>query len=171
MDITIRLRHFRKMEAHDLRVMQEFNCPIVPVYAKVSRMIKWTVSDVGMLKLNVNGESCGNLGMLGGGGVIWDSQGRVLVGFAHLYGQATNTIVECRALLDGLRLCRSLGLRDLLVESDSTVVVGWMASGISKYWFLWDFWEEVKMLVRLLKVRVRHNFREANMVADFLAKE
>ncbi|KAG6632414.1 hypothetical protein CIPAW_13G157800 [Carya illinoinensis] len=64
------LQHFRKMEPHDLRVMQDLNCSIVPVRAKVPRMIKWMVRDVGMLKLNVNGGSCGNPGMSGGGGVI-----------------------------------------------------------------------------------------------------
>lgn len=50
---------------------------------------------------------------------------RFLGGFAHCYGHATNTIAECRAFLDGLRLCQQLGLRDVLVELDSSVVVGW----------------------------------------------
>ncbi|KAG2717585.1 hypothetical protein I3760_03G182300 [Carya illinoinensis] len=56
-------------------------------------------------------------------------------------------------------------------ESDSAVIVGWLASGICKYWFLWDFWDEVQLMVRELNVHFRHIYREANMVADFLAKQ
>ncbi|XP_042942667.1 receptor-like protein EIX1 [Carya illinoinensis] len=78
---------------------------------------------------------------------------------------------EPRGSPDGLRLCRHFGLRDILVELDSTVIVGWLASGVCKYWFLWKFWEEVKALVSELNVRFGHIFREANMVADFLAKQ
>lgn len=40
-----------------------------------------------------------------------------------------------------------------------------------KYWFLWDYWEEIKMLACELNVRFRHILKEANMVADFLAKQ
>ncbi|KAF5471469.1 hypothetical protein F2P56_008257 [Juglans regia] len=119
----------------------------------------------------VDGGSCGNLGEVGGGGILRDNNGDVLGGFAHAYGDATNTIAECRALYDGLRLCRQLNLRDVLVESDSTVIVGWLASWICKYWFLWDFWEEVTSMVRELNARFRHIYGEANMVADVLAKQ
>lgn len=122
-DITSNLRKFQNMGIHDPLVMQELTCPIVPVCAKMPRLIVWTLPEVGRLKLNVDGGSCGNPGLSGGGGIIRDSQGIVIATFAHFYSQATNTIIECRALLDGLRLCHSLGLRDLLVEFDSSVVI------------------------------------------------
>ncbi|KAG6626832.1 hypothetical protein CIPAW_15G079600 [Carya illinoinensis] len=43
-----------------------------------------------------------------------------------------NNIAECRALLDGLRLCHSLRTRDFLVESDSSVMMGWLAFGVHR---------------------------------------
>lgn len=123
-------------------------------------------------KLNVDGGSAGNLWPSGGGGgVVWDHHSRVLVGFARHYGHAANTLSECRALLDGLKMCRNLGLRNILVELDSKVVVGWFLSGVCRFWYLWEFWEEVQELVSLLNTKVQHVFHEANMVAVFLAKE
>lgn len=137
MDITNNVQKFKKIGTHDGAILQELHCPIVLVCAKMSEFISWVLLVEGRFKLNVvDGGSCGNPGMSSGGGIIRDSQGRVLAGFAHFYEYTINTIVECRALLNGLWLCKLLGLRDLLVESDSSVVVGWLCSGICRYWFL-----------------------------------
>lgn len=75
------------------------------------------------------------------------------------------------ALLDGLWMCKQVELRDLVIELDSKVIVSWLASGVCKYWFLWNFWEDVKVLVAELNVKFQHIFRVANMVANFLAKQ
>ncbi|XP_042944630.1 uncharacterized protein LOC122278515 [Carya illinoinensis] len=112
----------------------------------------------------------GNPGESRRGGIIGDSKGDVMVGFAHSYGHVIDIIAECRAFLDKLWLCEQLGLWDLLVEWDSAIIVGWLASGVCRYWVLYDFWEEVKDIVSELNVRFYHIFRECHMVADFLAK-
>ncbi|XP_040992478.1 14.7 kDa ribonuclease H-like protein [Juglans microcarpa x Juglans regia] len=151
--------------------MQCLSCPVIPVVSKSIKLIIWKLPEKGRFKLNVDGGSCGNPGESGWGGIIQNHKGLVEAGFAHSYGQATNTVAKCRALLDGLQLCKQLGLRDILVESDSTVIVGWLASRICRYWFLWDFWEEDRELGSELHVQFHHIFREANMVADFLAKQ
>ncbi|XP_042951060.1 cytochrome c oxidase subunit 5b-1, mitochondrial-like isoform X2 [Carya illinoinensis] len=54
--------------------------------------------------------------------IIRDDRGNVVAGFAHSYGHSTNTVAECRAFVEGLRLCKQLGLRNIFVESDSSVV-------------------------------------------------
>ncbi|KAK0578412.1 hypothetical protein LWI29_009957 [Acer saccharum] len=97
--------------------------------------------------------------------------GHALAGFVHLYGVATNSIAEGLALLDGLRMVQQRGIRNLLVESDSKVVVGWLNSGICNLWYMWDFWEEILYLFRTMNCCIHHIYREANMVADFLVKE
>lgn len=70
------------------------------------------------MNLNVDGGSFVNLGESSGGDIIRNALGRTITGFAHHYGSAINNIVECKALLDGFRLCRRLGLKNVLVESD-----------------------------------------------------
>ncbi|XP_042944792.1 uncharacterized protein LOC122278673 [Carya illinoinensis] len=62
-------------------------------------------------------------GDAGGGGIIRDYSGSCIAGFAHHYGVATNTVAECCALLDGLRICKNLGLQNVVVESDSKIVL------------------------------------------------
>ncbi|KAF5458687.1 hypothetical protein F2P56_022700, partial [Juglans regia] len=115
-----KMKEFRSTSPHERSIMENLSCPINPVASKKLKMITWRPPVRGRVRLNVDGGSCGNLGESGGGGVIQNSQGEVVVGFAHSYGHATNTLAECRALLDGLRLCKHLGLRDIMVESDST---------------------------------------------------
>ncbi|XP_040998162.1 uncharacterized protein LOC121244203 [Juglans microcarpa x Juglans regia] len=56
---------------------------------------------------NVDGSSFGNPGAAGGG-IIRDSAGRALAGFAQHNGVSSNTVAEGRALLDGLRLAQQM---------------------------------------------------------------
>ncbi|XP_041026987.1 14.7 kDa ribonuclease H-like protein [Juglans microcarpa x Juglans regia] len=149
--MSSKIKHFWCQGPLDRVILDELGCSIIPIVTRKVELIAWRPPERGQVKLNVDGGSCGNPGISGGGGIIRDDQGGVVAGFAHNYGHATNTIAECRALLDGLRLCRQLGLRDVLVESDSMVIVGW---------FLWKFWEEITTMVGELNVRFRHIFRE-----------
>lgn len=79
-------------------------------------------------------------------------------------------VVETRALLNGLRMCITLGVRDVIVETDSSIVAQWLQKGVCSLWWLWDYWDEILELIRLLNAQVQHMFREANMATDFLAK-
>lgn len=45
------------------------------------------------------------------------------LGPIFVYGHGTNNFAEMNALLEGLRLCRDLDLTQVIVESDSTLVV------------------------------------------------
>ena len=49
--------------------------------------------------------SLGNPGYSGGGGVVQDSFGNVLVGFPLAFGIRTNMEAEAMALLEGIKLC------------------------------------------------------------------
>lgn len=80
------------------------------------------------------------------GGIIRDDSGRALAGFAHSYGVSTNTLAKGRALLDGLEMAQNLGIKNLLVESDSKVILGWLKSDTCNFRYMWDFWEEIQTL-------------------------
>lgn len=84
---------------------------------------------------------------------------------------ASNTVAECRALFDGLRLCKRLRLQDVLVYSDSSVVMNWLASGICRLWFLWDFWEEIKELANEINARMLYtHFSASKYGSGFLGE-
>ena len=81
-------------------------------------------------KLNFDGASLGNLGKVGGGGVIRDSAGRWIKGFAWSIEFKTSIIVELWALRDGMLLVDQLGVQKLEVELDAKVIVDLIQSRI-----------------------------------------
>lgn len=90
--------------------------------------IKWTPPPLGWFKLNSNGSSEGNPGKVGGGGLIRNSEGIWISGYARNIGSASSVLVELWALRDGFALALSLGLTHLVVELDALVVVSFLDS-------------------------------------------
>ena len=84
---------------------------------------KWICLPSGRLKLNSDGCSRGNPGESGGGSVLRDDKGRVLWAQADSYGVTKNMVAECRALLQGLKLCAASGVASVDIEVDSMVLV------------------------------------------------
>ncbi|KAG2720837.1 hypothetical protein I3760_02G052600 [Carya illinoinensis] len=128
-DIFSSHKKFDRLHANDIKVLQELNCPISHVSKKSMKAIAWIKPNRDQYKLNVDGSWLRNLGLACG----------VLAGFAIHYGQVSNNVAEGRALLDGLKLAQQLGIRDILVESDSEVIVRWIQAGKCSLWYLWDF--------------------------------
>lgn len=56
--------------------------------------------------------------------------------FRFLYSVLTNTMAEGHALLDGLHMTHQLGIKNVLVESNSTVAVNWIKSGVCNFWYM-----------------------------------
>lgn len=77
--------------------------------------------------------------MAGGGGIIRDHEENVVAGFYQTYGKTTNKVVEMRVLHDGLLLCKREGFYDIVIESDSKVVVDWIHKKRCDHWYLWDY--------------------------------
>ena len=71
----------------------------------------------------MDGASLGNLGKVGGGGLIRNSEGRWIRGFSRSIGYTTSVLAELWALRDGLTLAIQLGIRCLEVELDAKVIV------------------------------------------------
>ena len=86
---------------------------------------------MGWFKLNADGASFGNLGKVGGGGLIRDHYGSWVKGYIKHIGFASNITAEFWALKDGLMLVSQLGITQLLVELDAKVVMDLMLSSKS----------------------------------------
>ena len=72
---------------------------------KIMKQIKWEKSSNGWRKLNVDRASMGNLGQVGGGGLLRDEDGNCIGGFARRIGIANSFTTELWAFQDGLLLC------------------------------------------------------------------
>ena len=123
-------------------------------------MIVWT-----------DGASRGNPGPAGIGVQITDPDGEVLAEIAEGLGVATNNVAEYTAAIRGLERAAELGASDVLLRSDSRLLVEQLAGRFKvKNPRLQQLHARARMLAAgLPRVRYEHVARERNTEADRLA--
>ncbi|XP_071921779.1 uncharacterized protein [Coffea arabica] len=112
----------------------------------------------------------GNPGIGGAGGIIRDSRGRLILAFSVGFGTKTSMQAKAKAMLVGVRLCAQQGLTQVLVESDSLVLVRVLNDECKRPWSIDKELEHIRR-ASFSTLKVQHCFREANRIADILAKE
>ena len=122
--------------------------------------------------LYVDGASFGNPGP-SGAGIVLEVDGDVVVKRSEDLGYGTNNQAEYRALLEGLGEALQHGLKELLVRSDSLLLVKQMqgeykvkSKGLQGLKLEADALRE-----RFDRIAFEHVRRHLNEVADELAKE
>ena len=108
---------------------------------------------------------------LGGGGIIRNSHREWVSGYARAIGHTTIVAAELWALRDGINLCIDLNLTNVIIELDTKLVVDLLQNEEGRKngneVIIADYREGLK---KILRVRVQHCFREANMCANALAR-
>ena len=133
--------------------------------------VKWLWPPINWFKVNSDGSSLGNPGIVGGGGLIRNENGEWVRGYARAVGATTSVIAELWALRNGIRLCIALNLQAVIFELDAKLVVDLLSkderleSGNDT--ILLDY---RKGLGDIPMVRIQHCYREANKCADALAR-
>ena len=121
--------------------------------------------------MNIDGASCGNPGRAGGGGVLQDSAGEWVKGFAKNIWSTTSIIDEFWALRDGLQMTILLDVQNLEVELDAKVVLDLICSKNSPNAAYSSLLFDCRLLLdKIPHTTVKHVFREANKCADALAR-
>jgi len=77
----------------------------------------------GPLALYLDGASRGNPGPAGIGIVVKDASGRIIAEISEFIGRGTNNVAEYRALIRALEEAAALGARQIVVRSDSELLV------------------------------------------------
>ncbi|MCX7983898.1 MAG: ribonuclease HI family protein [Bacteroidetes bacterium] len=120
----------------------------------------------------IDGASRGNPGESGIGVLLHDSEGNVVQELSAYIGMTTNNVAEYMALLAALELAQKQKCGQLVVQSDSELLVRQMC-GMYKVRN-----ERLKQLKEIIDVKIattpfdvcfRHVPREKNMEADALA--
>lgn len=119
----------------------------------------------------IDGASRGNPGPASVGVFLQDAHGKVLKEHGRTLGVATNNVAEYQALLDALLLAKTLGASELLVHSDSQLLVRQVSGEYKvKNEALKGLKARAQGLMRGFKaVRLVHVPREQNKDADRLA--
>lgn len=131
------------------------------------KIVKWLSPPWPFLKLNSDG-ACKSDGISGGGGVIRDHSGNVLLAYSHFYGKSNSLVAETRALLDGIKYLHTITNQPAILECDSQVLVRVITK---EYKCPWSILSYVRRIWRATSQhdKFAHTYREGNKVADSLA--
>ena len=126
-----------------------------------------------MIVANIDGGSRGNPGPAGYGVRVARPDGTVVAEFGDAIGVATNNVAEYRGLIAALEYAWAHGHHDVLVRSDSLLLVMQMQGKYRvKHPGLIPLHQQARTAAaRLRRVRYEHVRRELNTHADRLANE
>nr|KYP39537.1 Putative ribonuclease H protein At1g65750 family [Cajanus cajan] len=133
--------------------------------------VGWKFPPEGILKLNCDGAVDVN-SIAACRGVLRDSSGDFVFAFTSMLGTCSVVQAELWAIFHGLRIINERGISDpIIIESDSALAVKFLNEGCSRENPCYSL---VNLIVNMtgnnLDVKCNHIFREANQVADCLAK-
>ncbi|XP_058068464.1 uncharacterized protein LOC131217545 [Magnolia sinica] len=132
-------------------------------------LVRWKLPRLGWAKLNLEGSTCGNLGVLGGGGLCRNLEGNILFVFAMGFGEGSSNRAELRAVWFGPSLCLAQGLSRIEVESDSKVVTNLIGSHSQHNWSRRHWLKRIEDHMTRGSFSLRRIPREENIPADSLA--
>lgn len=132
-------------------------------------MVLWKPPDLHWIKLNVGGAFSSSSQNAGGGGVVRDSEGEILLAFSSGLKSGSGLEAEVDTVLLGVRLAKRLGSQ-VWIESDAEVVVRWLAAEQLGAAETCVEMEKVRKELEGITWKVSHIFREGNKVADYLAE-
>ena len=120
----------------------------------------------------IDGASRGNPGLGGAGAYLADEEGKEILRLTKYLGTVTNNMAEYAALLLGLKEAKKRKLKEILIFSDSELLVR-QVQGIYqvKNAVLKKNHEEVMKILRNFNYKISHVRREKNKIADQLANE
>ena len=81
--------------------------------------------------INCDGAARGNPGPAGAGAIVVDEDGAVLAEVAEGLGETTNNVAEYTAVIRGLEEAKRLGAHEVLLRSDSQLLINHKESGIA----------------------------------------
>ncbi|MQM23497.1 hypothetical protein Taro_056562, partial [Colocasia esculenta] len=129
----------------------------------IPTVVKWLTPPKGRLKQNVDGAFKMTSGEAGGGGILCDHKGNMCCAFAKTYhGLNSSLTAEALALRDGLSICCSRGVSDVLVETDSLNLLQIVTRQLCCPWELVCILQDVAVKTMNLKAEIIHGPREAN---------
>ena len=130
--------------------------------------IRWERPRSNWSKLNTDGSSMGNPGLAGGGVVIRDEMGNWMVGFSTI---TSSFEAELWALRDGLSICVERSSPSIEVELDAKAIIDILVQPTKSNSLVSLLLDDCRQLTsQIPQILFKHCYREANRVADHLAR-
>lgn len=136
-----------------------------------SLSVSWNPPSSGWVKLNTDGSVKGSCRAAGAGGALRDCHGNWIAGFAKNLGTMNSFQAELWAVRQGLLLAIDLNHLFLEIDMDAKSVVDILSSNLNHSHTNANLVAHCRSLIQQLNgVKISHIYREANSVADQLAK-
>ncbi|KAE8731152.1 hypothetical protein F3Y22_tig00002840pilonHSYRG00484 [Hibiscus syriacus] len=130
--------------------------------------VDWVPPSVGNLKFNA--DRAFKNSFAGCGGVLRDDRGFIKVIISGLIEAENPEMVKLAAIRVALELFVEAGWHshwNLIIESDSKIVLNWVNSAVSRSWRGWFWFEEIDNLRRkLAHSSFAYSLRQINGMAD-----
>ncbi|KAE8693055.1 hypothetical protein F3Y22_tig00110819pilonHSYRG00250 [Hibiscus syriacus] len=139
-------------------------------YRQVNRIVLWSPPPPNWCKMNTDGSRKAGNGFATCGGVLRSSNGDWLVGFSKVIGICSIVEAELWGIYEGLSHAWNRGERQVMVEADSVEVIQMLQRKTKRGSFLSLLDRVLELLNREWNVTLRYVNREANKVADKLAR-
>ncbi|KAL0294167.1 UNVERIFIED_CONTAM: hypothetical protein Sradi_6900800 [Sesamum radiatum] len=97
-------------------------------------IVRWSTPSPSWFKLNTDGFSLGNPGLVLAAGIIRDSDGHVHLAYQVALSTGTSVIAKLTAVWWGLEFTLAHGLAPLMVEVDAMTVIQLLQSCVSGKW-------------------------------------
>ncbi|XP_075080475.1 uncharacterized protein LOC107786790 [Nicotiana tabacum] len=130
--------------------------------------VLWEFPLEGWIKANTDGASRGNPGRSSIGVCLRDEYGDVQYVAGREINEGSNNEAEAEAMVEALRICRSLNYSNIWLQTDSLLLKN-IIDGIWKPPNIVEQVEEIRRLKERCNLRISHVFREGNKLADHLA--
>ncbi|KAK7825178.1 putative ribonuclease h protein [Quercus suber] len=161
------------LQAVEMQVREFFYCVANQdeIRNKEILHVRWSKPGDGWLKLNTDGSFGGEGVNSGCGGLIRDSNGLWIRGFAKTVVVNSSLASEMWALREGLTLCLDLQPQAMEIKLDATAAISFLSGNSNTNGDLSGLVDDCRdLLLQLPQVRMLHCYREANSCADALAR-
>lgn len=148
-------------------ILAKFGISATSRTAPLVKIVKWLCPPWPFLKINTDGAHK-HTGHSGGGGIIRNFQGHILLAFSHYYENCPSLVAEARALADGIKYLSAISSKSALVESDSLLLIQVLNKQTDCPWEILPFIREIWSFSPQIK-SFAHVYREVNQAADYLA--
>ncbi|KAL6276567.1 hypothetical protein ACE6H2_020168 [Prunus campanulata] len=132
--------------------------------------LHWQAPLLGTCKVNTDGGRNNTTGMIGAGGLLRDADGAWLKGFTGNLGVGSILEAELWGIFWGLSLAWDAGVRDVVIECDSSIAVDLINNPTGANHPLYNIINCCKLKIHGdWNCVVQHIYREMNTAADALA--
>ncbi|XP_026410505.1 uncharacterized protein LOC113305706 [Papaver somniferum] len=164
---SLRMKGTKWWQAYDQSIIDFFNMGIKFSKYSCIKECSWTTPEYGFILFCCDGSSFGNPGAADFGIIARDHECQVLGTMSGGIGTTTNYLAEVSAVICALEWASVFSATKIVIRSDSKSVINDFSNN-NIPWALKTRW--INAIQKMECVVFQHTFREANFIADDLAK-